>query len=233
MIILGFYLLKACIGSGLLYLYYHLALRNKVFHQWNRFYLLVAVVISLTAPLLQFHVFAKPTPDANSSVHLLRVVQSANEYLDEVIITKQTAAATGQWGLTLYLSVSIAFFLLLLHSLVRIFSIIRLHVVQQVAGIRFINTSVEGAPFSFFRYIFWNEAIDIQSHTGQQIFQHELVHVKEKHSLDKLFMQIILAVFWCNPFFWLIRRELKLIHEFIADRKSVAEHGTAAFAAMV
>jgi beta-lactamase regulating signal transducer with metallopeptidase domain len=79
--------------------------------------------------------------------------------------------------------------------------------------------------FHFFNFIFWDEEIDIQTETGQQIFQHELVHVKEKHTLDKLFIQLLLVVFWCNPFFWLIRRELKLIHEFIADKKAVGEYG--------
>src|SRR4029079_19159730 len=50
---------------------------------------------------------------------------------------------------------------------------------------------------------------------------------------DKLLVQLVLVVFWCNPFFWLIRRELKLIHEFIADKKAVGEQGTAALAAMI
>ncbi|MFL5810599.1 MAG: N-acetylmuramoyl-L-alanine amidase, partial [Flavisolibacter sp.] len=233
MIIFGFYLLKVFGCSALLYLYYHLALRNKIFHQWNRFYLLFAVIISLAAPLLTFNLFSQTTTEANQSIHLLRVVQSANEYLDEVTITGQQAWGTSQWGITVYLCFAVVFFLLLLHSLARIYFLIRRHHVQSVAGIRFVNTNAAGAPFSFFRYIFWHQSIDVQSATGQKIFQHELVHVSEKHSLDTLFMQMILILFWCNPFFWLIRKELKVIHEFIADKKSVGEGGSAAFAAMV
>jgi len=57
--------------------------------------------------------------------------------------------------------------------------------------------------------------------------------VQEKHTLDKLFMQLVIAVFWCNPFFWLIRKELKYIHEFIADKKALGDSGTEAFAAMI
>jgi beta-lactamase regulating signal transducer with metallopeptidase domain len=60
-----------------------------------------------------------------------------------------------------------------------------------------------------------------------------MVHVEEKHSVDKLFMQLVLIFCWCNPFFWLIRKELHAIHEFIADQKSVDQQDTAAFASMI
>ena len=112
-------------------------------------------------------------------------------------------------------------------------SIIRSHEVQPVHDVKFVDTNIPGTPFSFFHFIFWNREIDLRSETGQQIFKHELVHVREKHSIDKLVVQLVLVFFWCNPFFWLIRRELRHVHEFIADQKSVGEHGSAAFAAMV
>jgi len=59
------------------------------------------------------------------------------------------------------------------------------------------------------------------------------VHVKEGHSFDKLFLQFILTIFWSNPFFWFIRRELQIIHEFIADKNAVREHDTSTLAAMI
>src|ERR1035437_2111126 len=102
-----------------------------------------------------------------------------------------------------------------------------------LAGINFINTNAKGTPFSFFNNIFWNDKIDINTQTGKQIFRHEVVHVQEKHSYDKIFINIVLIFFWCNPFFWLIRKELNMIHEFIADKKAVEDSDTAAFAAMI
>ena len=73
----------------------------------------------------------------------------------------------------------------------------------------------------------------MESTTGKQIFKHELAHVQEKHSYDKLFINIVLIFFWCNPFYWLYRKELNMIHEFIADKKAVEDCDTAVFAAMV
>src|SRR5688572_6964534 len=46
------YLLQVIICSGILYSYYHFFLRNKKFHQYNRYYLLLSTAISICIPLL-------------------------------------------------------------------------------------------------------------------------------------------------------------------------------------
>lgn len=230
---LFYYLIKVMACSGILYLYYLIALRNKLFHQWNRFYLLMAVLLSLTVPVLQFTIWQKPTEQNSQAIELLTVVGSANNYLDEVTISSQSSISVDQWIIFAYVFVSSVLFVIACISLVHIIRIIKTHSVSVLNRIKFINTNVKGTPFSFMQFIFWNSEIDLQSETGRQIFQHELVHVKEKHTLDKLFLQLVLIFFWCNPFFWLIRKELRIIHEFIADKKSIAEHGTAALAAMI
>ncbi|HEY0579152.1 MAG TPA: M56/M15 family metallopeptidase, partial [Candidatus Nitrosocosmicus sp.] len=110
---------------------------------------------------------------------------------------------------------------------------IRRHKIQLIDKIKFIDTTAEGTPFSFFNYIVWNKQIDIRSGIGKQIFMHELVHVKEAHSFDKFFIQIIAILFWINPFFWFIKKELRIIHEFIADEKAIQHNGASALAAMI
>jgi beta-lactamase regulating signal transducer with metallopeptidase domain len=232
MIDFAYYLMKVTICSGIFFLYYLFALRNKLFHQWNRFYLLIAVVLSLAAPLLQFTIWHQFQTRDSQAIELLKIVGSANSYLDEVTVTGQSSLSFN-WIILVYASVSLVLLTLLCISLINIFLLVKTHSVSLINRIKFVNTDAKGTPFSFLRFIFWNRQIDIQSETGQQIFQHELVHVNEKHTMDKLFMQIVIILFWCNPFFWMIRRELKLIHEFIADKKAIAEHGTAALAAMI
>jgi hypothetical protein len=106
-------------------------------------------------------------------------------------------------------------------------------VVEHTAAFDFIITDLREAPFSFFRNIFWRRDIAVEEATGQQILRHEIAHVRERHSWDKLFLQVVLCFFWGNPFFWIIRRELFLIHEFIADREAVCDNDAAAFAAML
>lgn len=231
MIAFAYYLLKVVLCSGILFLYYHFALRNKLFHQWNRFYLLAVVLLSLTIPLLQF-TYLHPQKNGGP-IQLLQAVQSADMYMEEIYIYSSRSFSAEQWASLVYALISAIILLSVIISMAKLYSILRRHQVQKINNIKFIGTHEKGTPFSFFRFIFWNNQIDIHSITGQHIFQHELVHVKEGHTFDKLFIQIILVVFWCNPLFWLIRRELQLIHEFIADKKAIQQHDTAAFAAMI
>lgn len=226
------YLLKVALCSGLLTGYYYLALRNRIFHQWNRFYLLSTVLLSLTIPLLTFTIF-HPAEDKGAAIQLLQAVGTGDEYV--VYVTKNSSSFISlEQGLTiLYVGVSLVLFATLLFSLLKVAALVKKHTVQKVDNIQFINADVKGTPFSFFHYIFWNPSIDLQSENGNRIFRHELTHVRERHSLDKLLMQIVLILFWCNPFFWLIRYELRMIHEFIADRKALEQQDASALAAMI
>lgn len=226
------YLLKVFVCSGSLFLYYILALKDRLFHQWNRFYLLSAVVLSIVFPLLQFAVLSGGE-EQGKAVQLLQVVQSADDYLEAFTVSAHPHFSFEQWLIVGYCLLSLVLFSTLLLSLFRIKALAKKWGVERVERIKFVNTTEPSAPFSFLNYIFWHKGIPLWSETGQQIFRHEAVHVNEKHTLDKLFGQIVLIPFWCNPFFWLIKRELRFIHEFIADKKSVSANDTAAFAAMI
>ena len=197
----AYYLLKVIICSGVLFVYYWLLLRNKVFHEYNRFYLLATVVLSLVLPLVQiniWHTAANPAP----GIKILAAVTSSNEYLDEIILTahRNTFTAT-QFVWLLYLFICGVFVFLFIKVLLTIRTLLKQHQHNTVGKICLVGTTAKGTPFSFLQYIFWNDNIDISSATGQQIFKHELAHVQQKHSYDKLFVNAVLIFFWCNPFF--------------------------------
>lgn len=226
------YLLKVALCSGLLTGYYFIALRNRAFHQWNRFYLLAAVVLSLTLPLLTFTIFHNGN-NKGAAIQLLEAVGSGDEYVVYVAQNNNPSISLELALSLVYGAVSVVLLIVLTFSLLKVIRLIRKHVVQTIDNIQFINSDIKGTPFSFFYYIFWNPSIDLQSENGNRIFQHELAHVRERHSLDKLLLQLVLVVFWCNPFFWIIRHELRMIHEFIADRKALDQQDASALAAMI
>src|SRR6218665_144240 len=103
-------------------------------------------------------------------------------------------------------------------SICRLRKIMGQHPAEHLNGIRFINTAEPGTPFSFFRWLFWNNRIELSSQKGEQIFRHEIFHIEQKHSLDAVFMEMVTIIFWINPFFHNMKKELKAIHEFLADR---------------
>ncbi len=84
-------------------------------------------------------------------------------------------------------------------------------------------TREPGTPFSFLNRLFWNEEIDINSARGRQIFLHEWYHIRQRHTLDLLWLKALLVLFWVNPIFYLVYREIRTIHEFLADRYAVAD----------
>ncbi len=232
MLPIAYYLLKVIICSGILYGYYRIALHNKIFHRWNRFFLLGVVITSLSFPLIRINILHNPADDGQI-VKLLNVVTTGDEYVHEVSRNGSSHISGEQLAMAAYIMVSLALLVVLVHTLIRLSRMARHNPLQKIHHILLVQTEEKGTPFSFFRYIFWNRNIDLHSDVGNKIFRHEMVHVTEKHSADKLFMHIVLLFFWCNPFFWLIRREMNMIHEFIADSKAIEDNDTAAFAAMV
>lgn len=235
MIPLLYYALKVVVCSGIFYAYYLFALRNKLFHRWNRFYLLITVVLSLVLPLVKIHFLPSGTAEQRSGLPaVLTVVDDADHFVYTAIGTQE--GASFQWTDLLPLLASL-FSLLVITGFIRSLWVIRklyLHnPKEKIQEIVLVSTTAKGTPFSFLKYIFWNRAIDLNQSTGKQILQHELVHVRHRHSWDNIFINLILCAGWLNPFFWLIRRELVTIHEFIADELSVEQQDVSLFAAML
>ncbi len=233
MITLAWYLLKVIICSGILCGYYYLALRNKIFHRWNRFYLLAAVVLSLIVPVMKINIFQSPGEGNGAVVNMLKTINSSDEIIIEYSRHNGLQLSSENIISGIYLLITLAFLSIFFLALYKIYRLTKIYPGTKMKGISFISTDAKGTPFSFFNSIFWNNAIDIYSRQGQQIFNHEIAHVKEKHSYDKVFMNILLIFFWMNPFFWLIRKELSMIHEFIADKEALEDSDINAFAEMI
>lgn len=218
MTVLLTYLSKVIICSAVLYGYYYLALRNNRFHQWNRYYLVLITLISLLTPLLQIPLPGQAPESSGVLSYTARIVD-----LRETVIPANPGISSGVILNTLYIIVISLLLVRILVTLFRIKSLIRRSQVQDIPPYRFVKNKDIKAPFSFFHYIFWDHHTSLNSPEGQQIFKHELVHLQEKHSADKLFMELVTAVCWINPFFHLIKRELALVHEFLADKKAAGE----------
>lgn len=225
------YLIKMVICSGALYAYYLLALRNRIFHQWNRFYLLATVLFSLIFPLIPMPgLFAMQGPQQAVDLSNL-FINSGNEITLGANEGGHWSAAN--WIASVYGCIAAILIGRLLFGLLQIARLFSRSPVQQLGQVSFVSTQHPAAPFSFFNWLFWKKDIELQSPGGQSIFRHELVHIQEHHSVDKMMMQLVLALCWINPVFYLVRRELQLIHEFIADKKAVGNAGVESLAAII
>ena len=220
------YIGKMILCSGVLFSYYQLFLRDRTFHHYNRFYLVGVLLVSLVLPLLKIDYF---TIEVDSSMYILlskfQNFNTANTENHDYIYLQYAAYALGL--------VSFFFLAKLGYGIVKIIQFKRTFSEECIQGIKFYQTNLLDAPFSFFRNLFWKDTILLQSDLGRQILKHEMVHIEQKHSIDKLLSEVLVAVFWFNPFFHIIKKEISLIHEYLADKKSVKNSDTKAFAQML
>ncbi len=221
------YLIQVIISSGILYSYYHFFLRNNKIHRYNRFYLLSVVVLSLCIPFLQLPLYFKIGGTGSSFFYNALKAISVSEG-ENIIVNASYASGLKSPALQFLLFIfylTIVLFLLarFVFALFKIYRLQKKYSKEEISGIQIINTTETGTPFSFFYQLFWNKKIDLNSENGQYIFRHEYFHIKQRHSCDIIFMEFISIFLWINPFFYLVKKELKAIHEFLADQFATYE----------
>lgn len=220
------YIIKCTLASGILAGYYYVALRNKKFNAYNRVYLLAAIVVSLMVPFMRIEWFTIMPPQ-NSTLNTVVAV----------IANPQHQAAggfnAGAVCLVCAIVISMALLIILSAKIVWIYRVKKSSNAIKMNGYNLIETDAKQAPFSFLDNLFWRNGIALTDEGWQKVLRHELVHIKQRHTYDKLFAQITVCIFWMNPFFWLMQRELAMIHEFIADEGSIKDGDTKAFALML
>ena len=213
---------KMTLMSAFFHIYYRLFLRNSSRHAYNRFYFLATTVLALSIPLLRL-----PLPDAWTTA-ISRTdlfIQPGQATSIDINAAKIGPPGASGWLLPrqpmyyyiAYIAIALLFLWPLLRTLRYLFLLSRIHASERMPGFRLYHTRDPGTPFSFLRHLFWNDSIPLDTAKGQAILQHELVHIRQHHSIDLLFFETVRALAWCNPFFHFQLRDLKLVHEFLAD----------------
>ena len=231
-------LMKMIACSGTLFGYYWLFLRNKKFHHYNRFYLLAATSMSIVFPFIRIPVSLQSGTATAELVSKSIAIISVNRWEDEITDSPGSGLLATLFTLpnilfVLYGLVAGALLYILSRSLVYIHRLSTRYPCEHASAFKLYNTTEPGTPFSFFKSIFWNSRLDMNSPEGQQIFRHELFHVKQKHSADIIFLELATILCWINPFFHLIKKEIKAIHEFLADQHAIDDHNQHAYAELL
>lgn len=224
-------LFKSVATAAIMLAYYAFALRNKRLHTYNRAYLLATLLASLVVPLLHFHVYQLEAQTAPAIINMLQVTNTGLE--EQVMVAAHSSSISLlQVAGMIYIGITILLLALLAYRIIHLLRHTRTHAVR-TRGYNFIYSTLPGTPFSFFHHLFWNENIDIDSPEGTRILQHELAHITQRHSIDKIVAEVAIAICWLNPFLWYIRRELAQVHEFLADEQAITDNDTSAFAQML
>jgi beta-lactamase regulating signal transducer with metallopeptidase domain len=190
-------------------------------------------VLSWIAPLITIQKVKEQDIASSKVLHFANFISENNSLLEQEIIENTANYTWDNLLIIIGIIISLFFIVRFVKSLWDIRKLIRLYPLIELKGMNLVMTDVKGTPFSFFKYIFWNTAIDLNGDVGKKILSHEVVHIEEKHSVDKLLIELQLLIGWFNPIVWLIRNELYLIHEFIADQKSIENQDSGVLAKLL
>ncbi len=190
-------------------------------------------VLSWLVPFIKIDIVKEQVNTAPKVLYFANIIAENNSSLEQEVIIKSSQFTWDNLLILISITISILFIARVVKSLCNIRKLIRQYPLKRLENMYMVLTNVKGTPFSFFKYIFWNTSIDLNSEVGKKILAHEVAHVEENHSFDKLLIELQLVIGWFNPIIWLIRNELYLIHEFIADQKSIQNNDTSILAELL
>ena len=218
---MAIYLIKINVALVLLYGFYRLTVSRDTFFGLRRLTLWLIYAVALMVPALNLEYWVRDTPTMESMANVY-----ADTFYPVVVVKAQASSITWMDMLLGIYWVGVA--VLSLRLVWQLFSIIRLAVIsrkQEVEGITVHLLKGEGSPFSFFRWVFMYPST-LEGKQLHEVMVHECTHVSGLHSLDTLFSELFSIACWFNPFAWLMKQEVRMNLEYLAD-ESVLSDGNA------
>ena len=226
MIPLLIYLVKSSVCLILFYLFYKILLSRETFFRFNRYVLLLGICISLVLPFIMLKtdnktIVQKPFIEIEE---LIRVEElqfqdihvpeiSRNDVVEYQPVTKKKPFA--KYIQIIYVAGFCLSLILLGISIIRLTNIIGSGNKIKTGEYTLIICKQKICPFSFGSLIVISETDYKGDYDG--IILHECEHISRKHSIDVIFVELVALFFWFNPAIWLLKHELKDIHEYEAD----------------
>ena len=211
------YLIQIMIFQLLFLLVYELLLKKETFFTYNRAYLLLTPVIAMLLPLLKIP-FLQTAISAESFVMLPEVFISGSKEVQTGIISNSVTPKAAQgiyWWLLAYAAgflFSLGIFFHKFRILKKLFSH---QPVLKTGEMKIIEVPQSTVACTFYSTIFLGT--DLSEQEREQILSHEIVHVRQRHTLDLLFFEFLKLIFWFNPLIYIYQARISTIHEFLAD----------------
>ncbi len=212
------YFLKINAGIMLFFTFYRMFLDKDTFFHWRRILLLCFLVVSMLYPLMNFQEWIKEQPPM-----VVMVDYYTSVMLPEVTITHQaeTTDWTGIFSAALVIVYGAGVLGLAIRFLIQLTCIIRIRMQSRKAEIKGIQVYIPRKatqPFSFFHWVFIRP--DLFSETElDEVLIHEQAHVRQGHSIDVVFSELMCIACWFNPFAWLLKQEIRNNLEYMADNR--------------
>ncbi|MFC5048142.1 M56 family metallopeptidase [Aquimarina hainanensis] len=207
------YVLKSTLCLLLFWGFYMLFLEKEKIHRYKRWYLLVTIFIAYIIPLITISYTV-------SDVETTQLIQETP--VGETKVEEGYQEGTEELVRLLIWSIYIVGVLIFGTRCIRNLW----HLQQQIRHSEkrndstFISVLVDRKilPFTFLRYVFFSKEAYVNQEIPKEIILHEETHVRQRHTVDILFVEMFQVIFWFNPLWFWVKRAMKLNHEFLADQ---------------
>ena len=212
------YIYKMIALSAIFILLYFVFLEKEKNHHFKRFYLLISAFFSVLVPLLSI---------PYGSIEVVERINQNNSELMSLPETKLVESSIFTTENILWAIYIVGFSLLFLKFSWGIFKLIKeIKFSEKIKQdhYQFILKQNKFTPYSFWNAIFLNKSDFLEGKIDYKIILHEKAHVNQKHSIDVIFIEIMLCVFWFNPAFYFYRKAIVTNHEFLADEAVLSQN---------
>ncbi len=212
---------KFLLAAALILVFYILVFKDKSSFNESRIYLTSLVLVSILVSQFKVVVFTPPT-----RIVELETMNTAVASIPASLSQTPALHVMDVWTLpnplmALYVLVTFILFVSLLVQYNTIYKLKKNGTVEIKEGYSIVVHPAVPTPFSFGRNIFISP--DLIGAKREMIVNHEGWHIKHRHFVDVWLMEILVRLFWFNPFIWMVRKELRSIHEFQTDRSVLHE----------
>ncbi len=216
------YIIQVLLFQTLFLAVYDLFLKKETFFQWNRLYLILTSIIAYAIPFIKINSIGNYVQEEFIIPEVF--INPEMIFLTEVVINKPTSFFTLE---NFYFLGFLLMTVLFLYKISQIIKKIHNNQVIKKPNHQLVILKKENSAFSFFNYIFLGDSVYQKEH--KEVLKHELIHVKQKHSLDLIFFEMQKIVFWFNPFSYLFQNRISTLHEYIADAKTIKTENKTSF----
>ena len=219
------YFLEANLYLICFYLIYQILLVRDKHFRFNRAFLVSSLFLSLALPMFSFNIIQSTAQSSTSFEGYI--------ILPAITITTAQTESVGfilEWwhiiGL-IYLLGMAFFFSRLFWQITQILKHLPLLNSSRDRKNKYtlVTTNGEIPTCSFFKYLLWDKTVDLYEEEKQQVLAHELVHIRQWHSLDIVLIELLRIVFWINPAIHLIKSRITEVHEYLADHHATQQTG--------
>ena len=188
---------------------YDFVLSKETFFAKNRWYLLMSAIMSFCIPFIQIPSFQKVVSN-DARILLPEIVLSPQSMIEKTEIYQNFNG-----GLIVFWLGFLFFLGLFSFKVFKLIILIIKNSIEKKDSYTLIMLPNSKKAFSFFNYIFLGA--DINELEKEKIISHELIHCKQKHSLDLLFFESLKILMWFNPLLYIYQKRIATVHEYISD----------------